>query len=97
MREAGKSAACCDAYTRGINPFLTWLFENDHLPQHLKIKRSKLEQMIMKTFTEVELKALVSYKPKTYYERRMHALLCLVIYCRSLSSCWCEESDGANE
>jgi transcriptional regulator with XRE-family HTH domain len=30
MREAGKSAACCDAYIRGINPFLTWLFENEH-------------------------------------------------------------------
>jgi site-specific recombinase XerD len=29
MREAGKSAACVDAHIRGINPFLTWLYENE--------------------------------------------------------------------
>ncbi len=79
MREAGKSPACVDAHTRGINPFLTWLHENEYLGEHLKVKRAKLEQRVMRTFSEAELKALVSYKPKDYYERRTHAMLCLIL------------------
>lgn len=50
MREAGTSSGCVDAYTRGINPFLTWLYENDCLTDHLKVKRAKVEQRVMKTF-----------------------------------------------
>jgi integrase/recombinase XerD len=76
MREAGKSPGCCDAYIRGINSFLTWLFQNEYLSEHLKAKRMKLERKVMKTFTEPQIKAILSFKPKTFYEARLYTLLC---------------------
>lgn len=76
LREAGKSPACCDAYIRGINPFLTWLFENEHLGEHLKIKRLKLEKRVMKTFTDAQIKSILTFKPKNFHEARLHTLLC---------------------
>jgi integrase/recombinase XerD len=76
LREAGKSPACCDAYIRGINSFLTWLFQNEHLEEHLKVKRLKLERRVMKTFTDVQIKAILTFKPKNFYEARLHTLLC---------------------
>lgn len=79
MREGGLSAECTDAYIRGINPFLTWLFENGLTSEHFKIKRQKLEQKAMKTFTEAQVKAIVTYKPKNFYERRFYCLLLLLL------------------
>jgi site-specific recombinase XerD len=63
MREAGSTAADVGAYIRGINPFLTWLYENEFLSEHIKVKRPEVEQRVRNTFSEAELKAIVSYKP----------------------------------
>jgi integrase len=49
------------------------------LSEHIKVKRPKVEQRVMKTFSEAELKAIVSYKPRDFHEARMHAMLCLII------------------
>lgn len=79
MRESGMSAGCADARIRGINPFLTWLYENDLISENLKIKKPKLEQKVMKTFTESQMKAIITYKPKDKYELRLHTLLLLLL------------------
>jgi integrase/recombinase XerD len=75
LREAGMSAACVDAYIRGINPFLTWLYENVYTDEHLRVRRIKFEQKVIKTFTEAQVKAIVNFKPKDFYEKRLHTLL----------------------
>jgi integrase/recombinase XerD len=78
MREKGMKPETCNVYIRGMNSFLTWLHENDHINEHLKIKQLKTEQRVMKTFSDQQLKTLVSFKPNTFSEYRLHALLCLV-------------------
>lgn len=78
MRESGLSASCTDAYIRGINPFLTWLFENGLTEQHFKVARIKFEKRAMKTFTEKQIIAIINYKPKDWYEKRLLALLLLL-------------------
>lgn len=75
MREGGMTASCCDAHIRAINPFLTWLFENEITDTHFKVARIKFEKRIMKTFTEAQIKAIINYKPKGWYEKRIHTLL----------------------
>jgi hypothetical protein len=64
MREAGRSPATCDAYVRGFNVFLSWLFENGQIPEKLAIKRLKLEKRVMKTFSEAQLNKLSSSRMK---------------------------------
>lgn len=80
-REKGVSAACCDAYIRGINPFLTWLYENEYTKEHLKIKRLRFQKRVMKTFSDAQVKAILNYKPKNFYETRLHTLLLLLLDC----------------
>lgn len=80
-RESGVSASCTDAYVRGINSFLTWLFENEYTKDHLKIKRVKFQKRVMKTFTDAQVKAIVSYKPKNFYEKRLHTILLVLLDC----------------
>ena len=79
MLEQGSTAQCADARVRGINPFLTWLYENEYTNEHFKIKRVKFQKRIMKTFTDAHVKAIINYKPKDFYERRLHTILLLLL------------------
>lgn len=81
MRENGVSAACSDAYIRGINPYLTWLYENEYTKEHLKIKRLRFQKRVMKTFNDAQVKAILGYKPKNFYEKRLHTMLVLLLDC----------------
>ena len=79
LRQRGMSPACCNAYIRGINSFLTWLKENEHSPEHLRVKSLKTETRVMRTFSESQIRTIARLKPKSPSEVRLHALLCLVI------------------
>src|SRR6266496_2371816 len=79
LRQNGMSPSCCNAYIRGINSFLTWLNENGHSAEHLRVKSLKAETRVMKTFTDAQIKTIVTFKPKSPCELRLHALLCFVI------------------
>lgn len=75
MREAGMSIGTCNAYIRGINSYLGWLYENQHINERLRIKLLKSEQRVLKTFTDEQLRTLLTFKPKTRTERRLRVIL----------------------
>ena len=79
LREGGMSPAGTNVYIRGMNSFLSWLWENGHTGERLKVKQIKEEKKIIKTYSEVELSALLNWKPKTWTEFRMHALIYTLI------------------
>ncbi len=61
-----------------MNPFLAWLYEKGHTAEHLKIPRLKPEKKVMRPFTDAHLKAIIGYKPQTFYEQRFYTLICLL-------------------
>jgi integrase/recombinase XerD len=78
LRERGKSPNCVNSYIRGINPFLSWLFENDYLTERLKLRKLKCEENQMRTFSDAQIRAILSYKPKTKTEQRLLSVLTLL-------------------
>jgi hypothetical protein len=72
MQVKEKSIGVINAYIRGINSFLSWLHENNHLSEKLRIKPLKQEQKVMQIFTTAQLQAIVSFKTKSFPERRLH-------------------------
>ena len=78
LREAGVKPRSINTYTCGINSFLTWLWENNFLGERLRIKPLKVEEKIIPTYTESDLKALLSFKPRTKVEHRLYAIICLL-------------------
>jgi integrase/recombinase XerD len=78
MRKNGLSSAGMNDYIRGFNVFLAWLHENGHLEQ-LKIKRVKQEDTIIETFTDKQLESIITWKPKDYFDLRLHVLLLCAI------------------
>lgn len=78
-REAGKTPGGINAHIRGINSFLTWLYENGHTPERLKLKQLKQEQRVLKSFSDEDLRKILNWKPKSFSELRLHALLSTLI------------------
>lgn len=79
LQESGISAATTNSYIRGINSFLSWLHENEYTTERLRMKPIKEPQKVLKVFDDKQLKALLSFKPQTFYQHRLYALLCLLI------------------
>ena len=69
----------CNIYIRSINSFLTWLFENGHIREPLKIKQLKEEKRVRQEYSDAELSVLLSFKPRTFYEWRLYALISLLV------------------
>src|ERR1044072_1118861 len=81
MREANISASSCNVYLKAFNGFLNWLYENEYIPEPLHIKHLKFERKIIRPFSDSQLKAIISFKPKDFCEQRLHTLLLLLIDC----------------
>jgi integrase/recombinase XerD len=79
MRESGLSPISCNTYISGINSFLTWLYENEYTKEHFKIKELRAERKVLQTFKDEHIRAILTYKPRGFYEWRLYALLCVLI------------------
>lgn len=76
MRELGLAATSCNISIRSINAFCTWLFENGHIPENLKLKQVKEEKKVITGYTDEEI---LSFKPEDLYDWRLYTLVCTLI------------------
>jgi integrase/recombinase XerD len=72
MREKGLKATGCNSAIRAINAYLNW----NGSP--LKISQLKEPQLVLPTFTSAQVRLLVNFKPKGFYERRLHLMVCML-------------------
>ena len=79
LRKAEVKPRTCNTYICGINSFLTWLWENQHISEKLRIKFLKVEQKVIQTYSDNQLKAFISWKPKNWNQWRLFAILNSVI------------------
>src|ERR1044072_1994541 len=79
LRERGMSPGGANVYIRGINSFLSWMWENNHISERLSMKTIKEEKKTIPVYSETELKAFINWKPKNWSEQRFYALLMTLI------------------
>jgi site-specific recombinase XerD len=66
-------------YLRAINAFLRWCNSEEHLPELLKLDSLKEEQKVIQTFSPQQIQTLLGWKPKTFSEHRLAALIALLL------------------
>ena len=66
---------------RAINSFLTWLHEDGHLPERLKIKLLKNPPKPIKTLTDHDIKRLATFRPKGRIQTRTWMLAMVLLDC----------------
>jgi integrase/recombinase XerD len=72
MREKGLKASGCNAATRACNAYLKWSGSPHRIP------RMKEPVFVAEVFTEAQIKTILNFNPRTFYDRRLH-LLCLIL------------------
>jgi integrase/recombinase XerD len=69
MREAGLKATGCNAAIRAINCYLRWVGSKGHL------KPLQEPEFIPPMFTVAQITSILRFRPRTFYEKRVHLLL----------------------
>ena len=73
MREKGLKATGCNSAIRAINAYLRWTGSD------LKIQPLKEPKLILPTLTPQQVRLLVSWKPRGFYQRRLHFLVLVLL------------------
>jgi integrase/recombinase XerD len=73
MREKGLRATGCNSAIQAINCYLRWSGLS------LKIPKMKEPQLVLPTFTASQVSLLVNWKPKNFYQRRLHLLVLVLL------------------
>ena len=79
QRNRGLTRGDVNMYARTINSYLTWLHEEGHLRERLKIKLLPNPPRAISTFSDVEVKRIVSYRPKGRPQTRTWTLIVLLL------------------
>jgi len=79
MRESGLTPRSINSYRTALNHYWHWASgaEDKCHPgcKHPRIAKMKCEEKVLPTFTPDDISKLNRWKPKTYYEKRLHLLL----------------------
>jgi integrase/recombinase XerD len=73
MRERGLSPTGCNCRIRAVNAYLKWA-GSPH-----RVSKLKEPQIVLPTFTVAQIKALVAWKPRGFYQRRLHLLVLILL------------------
>ena len=79
LRADGLTPVTINTYLRSLNTFFRWLHQEGHWKNALTIGRLKEERKIIEAFNDKQIEALVSHKPKTGAEARVHLISCLIL------------------
>ncbi len=84
MREKGLKATGCNSAIRAINTYVHWLNAGSEVKcgsacKHPKISQLKEPQLVLPTFTEQQIRALIACKTKNPYQRRLHLLILFLL------------------
>jgi integrase/recombinase XerD len=73
MREKGLKASACNNRIRAVNAYLKWL------GSPLRVPKMKEPQFILPTFSLPQVSLLTAWKPKDFFDRRLHLLVLVLL------------------
>jgi site-specific recombinase XerD len=62
-----------------MNAFCRWLHDEHHLSERLKLKKLRVEQRVLVLLTDLQIRHLLAFKPKTFRQHRTRVAVCLVL------------------
>ena len=79
MRERGVSPVSVNCWGRALNAYLKWAHDEGHLSIRRRIPKLKEEKKILQTLRPAQIDALLRWRPWTFGERRLHALMAMLL------------------
>lgn len=78
MREGGLNTTTCNISIRAFNAFLTWL-KNKGVVGNIRLHKLPEEKRKLRVFPDEDIRKILTFKPKTKNERRIHAIICTIV------------------
>ena len=83
LRQSGRKETGVNVVIRTINGYLHWASGNEGRCgagcKHPKLRKLKEPTVVMPTFTAAQITALVHYRPKDEYRKRLHLLVLFLL------------------
>jgi integrase/recombinase XerD len=79
MTEAGLTPRSIISFASGVNSFLTWPAENGHTSERLRVPLQSVPRRVLQTYNIEDARKLLMHKPQTRTERRLSAILHLLV------------------
>lgn len=79
MRQRGRSPGGVNIYIRAMNAFCSWLAEQGHLKEPIRLRQLKNHSKPVQVFSEAEIKRLLANKPKGLSHLRTWTLITLLL------------------
>ena len=73
MREKGLKATACNNRIRAVNAYLKWL-GSPH-----RVSKMKEPECVLPTFTMAHVQSFIRWKPKGFYQGRLHLLIFILL------------------
>jgi integrase/recombinase XerD len=81
MASKGQNPISINDRIRCVNAWLNWLHLEGKASQRIRLQFLSEPQKITPTLTQEEIVKLVKCHPRTFHERRVHAMACLILDC----------------
>jgi integrase/recombinase XerD len=79
LAQSNRKAITINDYIRAFNAFLRWAFEESHIPELIRLDYLKEEQRLIETLTGDHVQRLLAWRPRTFAEKRLQALIYLLL------------------
>jgi integrase/recombinase XerD len=74
-KDFGLKTKSINTHISVLNSFLTWLSENGHKPENIRIKKLKAKRTIQPSYTDDELLKIARWKPGTWAQTRLKMIV----------------------
>ena len=78
-RQAGMSPAGVNIYIRAMNALCAWLKAEGHVSEQIILQQIRIPERQLLIFSEREIRALLTFKPKRFMELRIWTLINLLV------------------
>lgn len=75
LRERGVSPGGCNMYIRTVNSFLSWLKDEGHITEPLRIKLLPCAKTAPAPFADQDIRLIMGFRPKKFTEFRLWTLI----------------------
>jgi integrase/recombinase XerD len=79
LRERGLKPVSCNCWLRAMNAFCAWLHEQGAISELPRVRPQKLEKRLLRLHDAAVLRKLLSYRPKTFVQWRVHVVACTIL------------------
>ena len=79
LRERGITPVTRNTYVGAMNAFCAWLYQEGHARERVKLAKLRVERRLLTLLDDAQIRALITFKPKTFRQSRVHLGALLIL------------------